>query len=163
MFKKVTHTSCLSVLAVGWDFFQDHQLNTTDFLWLSAPLTAILFLTLNRLSFSLRNSHVCSLVAFFSCLPPIEGSLPFELPLSFSVPARGTSSCIMLLNFCEPPKDSFEFMPLVKIHTNKSLWDRPLSALGWESDVWNNIHQIPLKLVCVAEKVNEAYSYFLKA
>lgn len=116
------------------------------------------FFTLNHSSFSLRNGHVCSFVAFFSCLPPIEGALPFELSLSFSVPAKGASSCIMLLNFCELPKDSFEFMPLVKIHTNKPLWDRPLSALGWESDVWNNTHQIPLKLVCVAEKVNEAYS-----
>ena len=112
------------------------------------------FFTLNCPSLSLRNGHVCSLVAFFSCFPPIEGSLPFELHLSFLVPAKGTSSCIMLLNFRELPKDSLVFMPLVKIHTNKSLWDRSISALGWE---WNNTHQIPLKLVCVAE-VNEAYS-----
>lgn len=159
---KVTHTSCLSVLAVGWDFFQDHQLSTTDFL-LSAPLTAIL-IPHSQSSFLFPKKWPClQLSKLLLLFAPIEGSLPFELPLSFSVPARGTSSCIMLLHFCEPHKDSFEFMPLVKIHTNKSLWDRPLSALGWESDVWNNTHQILLKRVCVAEKVNEAYSYFLKA
>lgn len=88
------------------------------------------FWALNHPSSSIRGGHVCSLIAFFSCFPLIEGSLHFELPLSFSIPADDASSFIMLLNCCELPKDSFEFTPWVKIHTSQSLWDRLPFCLG---------------------------------
>lgn len=116
------------------------------------------FCSLNHSSFSIRNGPVCSLVGFLSCFLPKEGSLHFELSLSFLVQADGPATCTMLLHFCELPKASFGFTPSVKIYTYKSLWDGPLSDLGRESGAVEQYPQIPLQLFCLVKKVYEAYS-----
>lgn len=87
------------------------------------------FCTLNHSSFSIRNGHVYGLTAFLHT----EGSLYFELSLSFLIPVDDASTGTVLLNVCEFPKDSFGFTLLVKIHSHKSLWGGTLSALDWVS------------------------------
>lgn len=61
---------------------------------------------LSHPSFTIRNGQVYHLVGSFSCFLPIKGSLHLEPPLPFSLPADGAAVCIVLLNFCELPKDS---------------------------------------------------------